>query len=85
MIGGKLYRVKLTVKDYTATLGKRTLHALEAVEIESAPLGTLLSYSSDTTLRTAQPTTGRMVSITQLLDGAQLEDGTLIIDGNLKK
>lgn len=71
---GILFRVKLTAKRFTS--GERTLHALEAVEIERAPLGTLPSYSGAEALQTGQPTTGRSLSIRDLLHGATLNDGS---------
>jgi len=69
LLSGNLYRVRLTVKDYG---DPRMLHALSAIEIENAPLGILPSYSSSELpeLQKAQPTTGRSVSIKQLLQGA---------------
>ncbi|MDW8337099.1 MAG: phage minor head protein [Tepidimonas sp.] len=72
MIGGRLFRVRLTVKDYG---DPRLLHALAAVQIESAPPGILPSYSAPKGVQTAQPTTGRLVSIRELLRGAKLHDG----------
>jgi hypothetical protein len=75
-IDGVLYRAKLTVKDYKDSGNTKTLHALAAVEIEDAPLGTLPSYSSDESLQTAQPTTGRMITVAELLKNATLYDGT---------
>jgi hypothetical protein len=41
-----------------------------AVEIEDAPLGTLPAYSSDESLQPGQPTTGRTLSLADLLHGA---------------
>jgi hypothetical protein len=74
-INGNLYRVKLTVKDYILNDGKgrKNLHAIEAVEIENehAPMGTL---PSDAMQGIAQPTSGRSLSIAQLLSGA-IRDG----------
>ncbi len=75
LIGSDLYRVKLTVKDYLGAKEKRQLHALEAVEIESAPLGIFPSYSNAEAFQTGQPTTGRALSISDLLDGATMNDG----------
>lgn len=72
MIGDRLFRVRLTVKDYG---DPRLLHALAAVQIESAPPGILPSYSAPQGVQTAQPTTGRFVSIRELLRGAKLQDG----------
>ena len=68
-IGNRLYRVKLTVKDYATAYGRRNLHALESVEIENALPGTLPAPSSITSQQ-AQPTTGRTTSIAHLLAGA---------------
>lgn len=72
MIGDRLFRVQLTVKDYG---DPRLLHALAAVQIESAPPGILPSYSAPDGVQTAQPTTGRVISIRALLRGAKLQDG----------
>ncbi len=74
-IGGVLYRAKLTVKDFSTTGKPKTLHALAAVEIENAPLGTLPSSTDESALQTAQPTTGRTITITDLLKNARLQDG----------
>lgn len=73
-LDGVLYRVRLTVKDYG---DPRMLHALSAIEIENAPLGILPSYSSpdESGLQKAQPATGRTISVSDLLRGAQLNDG----------
>lgn len=71
-IDGALYRIRLTVKNYG---DPRMLHALSAVEIENAPLGILPSYSSAEALQKAQPTTGRTLSVSDLLRGAQRHDG----------
>ena len=74
-IASRLYRVKLTVKDLSAPdKVAKLLHALEAAEIESAPLGTLLTDANLSTWST-QPTTGRTVTIADLLAGAQRHDG----------
>lgn len=62
--------MQLTVKDYG---DPRMLHALAAVQMESAPPGIL--PSSPNGVQTAQPTTGRVVSIRELLLGAKLQDG----------
>lgn len=62
-INGDLYRVKLTVKDYAFTTGmppKKSLHAIEAVEIENAPMGTLPPYSTSNDVQTVQPTSERL-------------------------
>ena len=67
-----LYRVRLTVKDYG---DPRMLHALSALEIENAPLGTLPAYSGANALQQGQPTTGRTISISELLKTAILENG----------
>lgn len=75
-IGGVMYRVKLTVKDYKTSGLPKLLHALAAVEIENAPLGTLPSYSDAEAFQTAQPTTGRTLTIAELLKNATLNDGT---------
>lgn len=78
-MAGVLLRVKLTVKDYLLSGSPKLLHALSAIEIENAPLGTLPSYSSTEVLQTTQPTTGRTITITELLKNAILNDGTPII------
>lgn len=72
-IGGVLYRAKLTVKDYG---DPKRLHALSAVEIENAPLGTFPAYSGAYALQQDQPTTGRTTTIADLLRGALLSNGT---------
>ena len=72
-IGSSVYRAKLTVKDYG---DPKRLHALSAVEIESAPLGTLPAYSGAEALQQGQPTTGRTINITDLLRGATRNDGS---------
>ena len=77
-IRGTIYRAKLTVQDYKGG-DKRHLHALSAVEIENAPLGTLLPYSGAEALQAAQPTTVRMLSIAKLMRGASMENGTPFI------
>ena len=74
-INGVLYRVKLTVKDYIGPDTKKALHALAAVEIENAPLGTLPTSISEEMLQSGQPTTGRILSIADLMRGANLNDG----------
>jgi len=76
-IDGQMYRAKLTVKDYAGKdSGQKTnLHALEAVEIENAPLGT--SPALDTNAHEpAQPTTERTVSIADLLKDSTRHDGS---------
>ena len=45
------------------------------MEIESAPLGISPSSKSLDALQTGQPTTGRTISISELLDGALIHDG----------
>ena len=74
-INGEMHRVKLTVKDYIGPDAKKALHALAAVEIENAPLGTLPTSVSEETLQSGQPTTGRTLSIADLLAGATLNNG----------
>lgn len=75
-IGGTLYRVKLTVKSMVNPDNPRKLlHALGATEMESAPLGTLPTSTGDPALQSTQPTTGRTISIADLLRGAVLQDG----------
>lgn len=71
---GVLYRVRLTVKDYG---DPRILHALSAIEIKNAPLGILPSYSDleRSKLQKAQPTTGRKVTLTDLLKNATRNNG----------
>ncbi|MBS7349377.1 MAG: minor capsid protein, partial [Comamonas sp.] len=70
-IGGLVYRVKLTVKEFRQGREARTLlHALEAVEIENAPLGTLPNSPLKEGMGTTQPTTGRTISISELLKNA---------------
>ena len=74
-IGGTLYRVKLTVKDYVFTDGRdgrKNLHAIETIELEkgNALLGTLPSYSTSSDVQIAQPTTRRTLSISDLLKNA---------------
>jgi hypothetical protein len=80
LIDGVLYRVKLTVKDYVLNDGgkRKNLHAIETVEIEkeNALLGTLLSNSMN---QTAQPTTGRTISIANLMQGAIRQDGSAFV------
>jgi hypothetical protein len=78
-IGGRLYRVKLTAKEYADRGVQQRLHALAAVEIENAPPGIFPSYSGDNSLRTGQPTTGRTLSIAQLLHGATLTTGEPLV------
>jgi Large polyvalent protein-associated domain 3 len=82
LIGDQLYRVKLTVKEYKpgAVVAGTMLHALSSVEIENAPLGTVpASDTKKVALQQAQPTTGRAVSVRDLLRGAHLHDGTLFV------
>lgn len=74
-IEGQLYRVKLTVKQMQQ--GGRSavlLHALEAVEIENAPLGSLPNSLNQARVGTTQPT-GRTVTIAELLAAALRQDG----------
>lgn len=76
-IGEALYRVKLTVKDFQQ--GREAafkLHALDAAEIEGAPLGTLPNSPAEAGVGTTQPTTGRTITVADLLRGATLQDGT---------
>lgn len=76
-IGDRIYRVKITVKDFQRGAdARKLLHALEAVEIESAPLGTLPTYPAEAAQQSTQPTTGRLMNIADLLRDAQLHDGT---------
>ena len=65
-IDGKLYRTKLTVKDYVLNNGteRKNLHAIETIEIENAPMGTLPSDAQGQ--GRAQPTSGRVLSVTDL-------------------
>ena len=76
LIEGRLYRLKLTVKDWQqGSQSRKLLHALEAVEIESALPGTLLNSPQANGVGTAQPTTGRTLTIAELLAGAKRNDG----------
>ncbi len=75
-IAGSLYRVRLTVKNYKA--GNNMLHALAAIEIENAPLGTLPAYSVTEVIQQGQPTTGRTITVADLLKNATLYDGSVI-------
>lgn len=87
MIDGQLYRVKLTVKDYQFTTGqegKKALHAIEAVEIENALLGTVPSYSTSNDVQTAQPTTGHSISVADLLDGVKRDGDKLPFGTNVR-
>ncbi|MDR1349840.1 MAG: hypothetical protein LBJ59_03480 [Zoogloeaceae bacterium] len=73
---GALYRVKLTVKERNRKADQRKiLHALEALEIENVPLGTLPTPPKIDEGST-QPTTGRTLTIADLLKGAIRNDGT---------
>ncbi len=74
-VGERVYRVQLTVKDYSKGESPHKLHALESFEIEDALLGILPAYSSDESLQPAQPTTGRVLSIEELMRGAMRNDG----------
>jgi hypothetical protein len=60
------------VKEYRE--GNRVLHALQAAEIEGAPPG-ISPSSSRREGQTGQPTTGRTLSISDLLRGATRHDG----------
>ena len=77
-LAGTLYRVKLTAKSYTPDAGQdRVLHAIAAVEIENAPLGTLPAHVTPRASKPqAQPTTERTLSIADLMRGALRNDGT---------
>jgi hypothetical protein len=84
LIDGVLYRVKLTVKDYVFTTGmaaRKNLHAIETLEIEkgNALLGTVPSYSTSNDVQTAQPTTGRTISIANLMQGVIRQDGSAFV------
>jgi SPP1 gp7 family putative phage head morphogenesis protein len=68
-IKDELYRVQLTVKDYSLPDKPHKLHALESLKIESAPLGILPSTTPKGAEQKAQPTTGRTISIAQLMAG----------------
>jgi len=72
VIDGVPYRVKLTVKDYVGVNAKKELHALAAIEIENAPLGISPTSGDESTVQSGQPTTGRTLSIADLLAGATL-------------
>jgi hypothetical protein len=77
-IGTLTYRVKLTVKEYSQAAGtaQSVLHALSALEIENAPLGILpASTSIEPVLQRDQPTTGRVMSLRDLLRGVLLQSG----------
>lgn len=83
-LDGKIYRVKLTVKEYSAIeqSSDTALHALEAVEIEewSAPPGNISTYSNPVEgLQSSQPTTARAMSVLQLLATAKLQNGQPMI------
>jgi hypothetical protein len=68
--------VKLTVKDFAQGSDvRKLLHVLDTVEIEGAPLGTLPNSPEQAGAGTTQPTTGRTISIADLLRGATLQDG----------
>lgn len=108
LIDGKMHRVKLTVKDYKFLDGsgeRKNLHAIEAVEIENAPMGTLPPYSTSNDVQTVQPTserlallgtlpsnqsdqivqptTGRSISIADLLKGATRYDGSAFVKSQI--
>lgn len=55
----------------TNQTSKKSLHAIEAVEIENSLLGTVPSYSTPKGVQKAQPTTGSKLSITTLLKGVK--------------
>jgi SPP1 gp7 family putative phage head morphogenesis protein len=74
-IGERVYRVQLTVKDYGDADDPHKLHALESFEIEGALLGILPTSSPDGAVQSAQPTTGRTLSIEELMRGAMRNDG----------
>ena len=77
-IDGKLYRAKLTVRDYQSkSTGNRTrLRRLEAIETEDAPMGTLPMPEANLQT-TAQPTSGRLsLSVRALLNDAKRDDGS---------
>jgi hypothetical protein len=81
LIDGVLYRVKLTVKDYKFLDGcgeRKNLHAIETMELEkeNALLGTVPSNSRN---QRAQPTTGRTISIANLMQGAIRQDGSAFV------
>jgi hypothetical protein len=80
LIDGKIYRVKLTVKDYAGISAQKQLHALAAVEIENAPLGTFPASLDESKVQPGQPTTGREISISDLLSGATLFDGSPLME-----
>ena len=75
MVGERLYRVQLTVKDYSKGESPHKLHALESFESEGALLGILPTSSPDGAVQSAQPTTGRTLSIEELMRGAMRNDG----------
>lgn len=76
-IAGQLYRVKLTIKQMRqGGQSSVLLHALEAAEIENAPLGTLPNSLDKSRVGTAQPTTGRRITIAELLAAALRQDGS---------
>jgi hypothetical protein len=80
-IGGRLYRVKLIVRDYKGEgSGEKTkLRAIAAVEIGSVLPG--LHTLRETHAESAQPTTGRSVSIALLLKDARRNDGKPFVPG----
>ncbi len=69
-IGGVLFRIKLTVKDYAAPADHKILHALSAMEIENAPPGIFPAYSGAEALQQGQPATGRTINIIDLLENS---------------
>jgi len=77
MIGEKLFRAKLTVKEYES--GRNNLHAIETIEIEN-PAAYPSNLAGNIPPRSAQPA-GFKVSIATLLKNARKNDGTLFIPG----
>ena len=76
-IAGQLYRVKLTIKQMQqGGQSSVLLHALEAAEIENAPLGTLPNSLDKARVGTAQPTTRPTITIAELLAAALRQDGS---------
>lgn len=74
-INEALYRVQITVKDYDLSDNPHKLHALESFEIEDDLLGILPSSPPDGVVQKDQPTTGRTISIEELMRGAKRNDG----------
>lgn len=77
-IDSLLYLVRLTAKSFIPEFGnRRVLHALSAIEIENALLGTLPAYETGTPSKPqAQPTTGRTITIAEMLKNATMQDGS---------